>query len=183
MARKRPGVYPRHRKSAEQFRNRQIIMKQKLLLAATLGCLVLGSGCAHVKPWERGALAYYTMRGDRDPLGIALDAHFFSREAAPAGAALAAAAAAAIEEFVDGSFYETIHKFVLAGLLAASALAVRAQSPFTVSPLVQFTNGEALLRVTFGVPAKHVLYADKLILELAGGCLSSGVSPARTRRP
>lgn len=29
--------------------------------------LVLGTGCAAVKPWERGTLADYTMRADRDP--------------------------------------------------------------------------------------------------------------------
>jgi hypothetical protein len=61
-------------------------MKNKLLLALSLVGLVLGSGCAHVKPWERSALADYTMRGDRDPLGLALNEHiYFSREAAAGG--------------------------------------------------------------------------------------------------
>ena len=61
-------------------------MKKKILITVSLGCLVLGSGCAHVKPWERSALADYTMRGDRDPLSIALDEHiYFSREAASGG--------------------------------------------------------------------------------------------------
>jgi hypothetical protein len=61
-------------------------MKSKTLLAASLGCLLLGSGCVHVKPWERTVLADYTMRGDRDPLGIAIDEHlYFSREAASGG--------------------------------------------------------------------------------------------------
>jgi hypothetical protein len=61
-------------------------MKNKILLAASLAALVLGSGCVHVKPWERSALADYTMRGDRDPLGLALDEHmYFSREAASGG--------------------------------------------------------------------------------------------------
>jgi hypothetical protein len=61
-------------------------MKNKLfylLLAA--GALTL-SGCAQVKPWQRGRLAEYIMRGDRDPLGLAQDEHiYFSREAASGG--------------------------------------------------------------------------------------------------
>ena len=48
--------------------------------------LLLAGGCANVKPWQRGTLADYTMRADRDPLGIALDEHiYFSREAAYGG--------------------------------------------------------------------------------------------------
>ena len=54
-----------------------------LLLAAGLAAL---AGCTPVKPWQRGRLAGYTMRGDRDPLGLAQDEHiFFSREAASGG--------------------------------------------------------------------------------------------------
>lgn len=61
-------------------------MKNKILLTVTLGGLLLGGGCTTVKPWERSALADYTMRGDRDPLGIAMDEHiYFSREAAAGG--------------------------------------------------------------------------------------------------
>ncbi len=61
-------------------------MKSKILLIAALGILALESGCAHVKPWERHTLADYTMRGDRDPLGVALDEHiYFSREGASGG--------------------------------------------------------------------------------------------------
>ena len=61
-------------------------MKQKLLLAASAICLISCSGCVHVKPWERSTLADYTMRGDRDRLGIAQDEHtYFSREAASGG--------------------------------------------------------------------------------------------------
>lgn len=61
-------------------------MKNKLLLVTALAGLLLGSGCATVKPWERSTLADYTMRGDRDPLGVAMDEHiFFSREAASGG--------------------------------------------------------------------------------------------------
>jgi hypothetical protein len=59
-----------------------------LLLAAV--CLCAG-GCAgtpfvRVQPWERGTLADYTMRPDRDPLHTALAEHiYFSREAATGG--------------------------------------------------------------------------------------------------
>ena len=43
--------------------------------------LLAGSGCANVKPWQRGTLADYTMRADRDPLGKAQAEHiWFSRE-------------------------------------------------------------------------------------------------------
>lgn len=56
-----------------------------LVLASCLGASLL-SGCVHVKPWERSVLADYTMRGDRDGLGIAMDEHtYFSREAASGG--------------------------------------------------------------------------------------------------
>jgi len=61
-------------------------MKKRILLVALLGSIVIGSGCAHVKPWQRNTLADYTMRGDRDELGVAMDEHiFFSREAGGGG--------------------------------------------------------------------------------------------------
>ena len=61
-------------------------MKKFLLALACVAGLVFLSGCVHVKPWERGTLADYTMRGDRDPLGVAFDEHmYFSREAASGG--------------------------------------------------------------------------------------------------
>ncbi len=51
-----------------------------------LASLLLITGCSAVKPWERSALADYTMRADRDPLTIALGEHmWFSREAASGG--------------------------------------------------------------------------------------------------
>ena len=59
-----------------------------LLLA--LSFAVLG-GCAsarlaRVAPWERGTLADYTMRSDRDPLAATTSDHvYFSREAAAGG--------------------------------------------------------------------------------------------------
>jgi hypothetical protein len=60
-------------------------LKSLLWLSLALGGLAL-TGCVNVKPWERGTLADYTMRGDRDQLGAALDEHvFFSRETASGG--------------------------------------------------------------------------------------------------
>jgi hypothetical protein len=62
-------------------------MKNKalLLLAAVLS--LIGCGCANVKPWQRGTLADYTMRADRDPLRTAQAEHmWFSREEASGGA-------------------------------------------------------------------------------------------------
>lgn len=53
-----------------------------------LGILVpmLTGGCVNVKPWERGALADYTMRPDRDPIGVSQKQHmWFSREEANGG--------------------------------------------------------------------------------------------------
>jgi hypothetical protein len=49
--------------------------------------LALGStGCQNVEPWQRGTLADYTMRADRDPIGEAQREHiFFSREEASGG--------------------------------------------------------------------------------------------------
>ncbi len=62
-------------------------MKTKwILLLALVAGLPAVTGCQNVKPWQRGVLADYTMRADRDPLGLAQDEHiFFSREAAAGG--------------------------------------------------------------------------------------------------
>ncbi len=61
-------------------------MKKASLLIACCACLIWGSGCTHVKPWERNTLADYTMRSDRDPLTVVFDEHmWFSREAASGG--------------------------------------------------------------------------------------------------
>ena len=60
-------------------------MKIKIffLLASAL---LVGTGCANVKPWQRGTLADYTMQADRDPLGTAHAEHiWFSREEASGG--------------------------------------------------------------------------------------------------
>lgn len=54
-----------------------------LLLLTLLGA----SGCAHVKPWERGTLARDDMAWDPDPLETARRGHiYFSREASLDGA-------------------------------------------------------------------------------------------------
>jgi len=54
------------------------------LLAAGLSLAL--NGCTNVKPWQRGTLADYTMRPDRDPLGDGFAEHVhFTREAANGG--------------------------------------------------------------------------------------------------
>lgn len=56
-----------------------------LLTALALGLLAT-TGCQNVKPWQRGTLAEFIMRDDRDPLGVAQVEHiYFSREAASGG--------------------------------------------------------------------------------------------------
>jgi hypothetical protein len=52
--------------------------------ASMTGCST--TAAVRVRPWERGALADYTMNPDRDPLAAALGDHVnFSREAANGG--------------------------------------------------------------------------------------------------
>jgi hypothetical protein len=61
-------------------------MKTKLFLLLASSLLLLGNGCANVKPWQREHLADYTMRADRDPLYTAQAEHiWFSREEATGG--------------------------------------------------------------------------------------------------
>jgi hypothetical protein len=58
---------------------------QRIFLTA-IGLLVTTVGCENVKPWQREHLADYTMRADRDPLGVAQAEHiYFSREEASGG--------------------------------------------------------------------------------------------------
>jgi len=63
----------------------------RLVLPLVLAAAGLFSGCAssqlvRVQPWERAALADFTMRPDRDPLHTALAEHiYFSRESAAGG--------------------------------------------------------------------------------------------------
>lgn len=64
---------------------------RQLTLLALLAAAGFFSGCAStnlapVKPWQRAALADYTMRPDRDPLHTAMAEHvYFSRETATGG--------------------------------------------------------------------------------------------------
>lgn len=61
-------------------------MNYRLSLYLLLLMTVLASGCAVVQPWERGDLADYTMRPDRDPLSDMFAEHvYFTREAAAGG--------------------------------------------------------------------------------------------------
>jgi hypothetical protein len=59
------------------------------LLGALLAAAAGGCANAHllrVQPWQRGTLADYTMRSDRDPLATAAAEHiYFSRESATGG--------------------------------------------------------------------------------------------------
>ena len=62
-----------------------MIKTTQLLIASTVLCALL-TGCATVKPWQRGTLADPIMQADRDPMGQGLLDHvFFSREAASGG--------------------------------------------------------------------------------------------------
>lgn len=57
-------------------------MKVLLLILTCLGLCQ----CTEVLPWQRGKLADYGMRPDRDQLALALGEHvYFSREAASGG--------------------------------------------------------------------------------------------------
>lgn len=59
---------------------------RKLLIMTGCAAMLLQAGCTNVQPWERGRLADYTMKPDRDPLTEALSEHmWFSREAASGG--------------------------------------------------------------------------------------------------
>jgi len=62
-------------------------MKTKCLVVAwACVCAALTTGCQSVNPWQRGTLADYTMRADRDPIGDAQANHiWFSREMATGG--------------------------------------------------------------------------------------------------
>ena len=61
-------------------------MRHKAFLLLASAVLISVTGCANVKPWQREHLADYTMRADRDPLGVAQAEHiWFSREEASGG--------------------------------------------------------------------------------------------------
>jgi hypothetical protein len=63
------------------------MMKRKFLPLLLLGAVALVfSGCQNVQPWEKGLLADYTMRADRDSMHDAMSEHiYFSREASSGG--------------------------------------------------------------------------------------------------
>ncbi|MBK1880586.1 DUF4266 domain-containing protein [Pelagicoccus mobilis] len=59
--------------------------KTLMVVGVGLAALLL-SGCETVQPWEKGNLADYTMRDDRDELESVMTAHVtFSREASTGG--------------------------------------------------------------------------------------------------
>jgi hypothetical protein len=61
-------------------------MKNRCLVWICGLAVVSLTGCANVKPWERGRFADYTMRSDRDPLASSFAEHmWFSREASSGG--------------------------------------------------------------------------------------------------
>ena len=70
--------------------SRNVSRNRLLALLGLFLALALG-GCAtdkavRVQPWQRAALADYTMRPDRDALAAAMSEHvYFSREAATGG--------------------------------------------------------------------------------------------------
>ncbi len=59
----------------------------RILFLIAMGSLALaGAGCATVEPWDRGTMADYTMRADRDPLAETYYDHvYFTREGASGG--------------------------------------------------------------------------------------------------
>lgn len=74
--------------AAGPFTNHSKLVTSVLLLVATAS-LLLETGCAEVKPWERGALADYIMIPGRDPIGDMQKEHVFtSREEATGGHAV-----------------------------------------------------------------------------------------------
>ena len=60
--------------------------RPRFLIVGLLVAVSMGGGCSAVQPWERAALASYSMRADRDPLAMAMTEHInFSREASTGG--------------------------------------------------------------------------------------------------
>jgi hypothetical protein len=57
-----------------------------LQLTLLIAVAAFATGCASVKPWEKGRLASYAMRPDRDPLTASISEHvWFTREAFSGG--------------------------------------------------------------------------------------------------
>jgi len=60
-----------------------------ICLSFLLVAMLISTGCSSVKPWEKGYLADYTMKNDRDVLEVVFTEHmWFSREAASGGASI-----------------------------------------------------------------------------------------------
>lgn len=61
-------------------------MKQRIIIAVIVASSALLCGCETVQPWQKGKLADYSMRDDRDPLSGIMESHiYFSREASSGG--------------------------------------------------------------------------------------------------
>jgi hypothetical protein len=61
-------------------------MKTSFIICLAAALIPGVTGCQNVKPWQRGTLADYAMRADRDSMGDAQKEHiFFSREEASGG--------------------------------------------------------------------------------------------------
>ncbi len=57
-----------------------------LFVLSLVAAALAGTGCTTVQPWERGRLAEYSMRADRDPFDDSMQEHvYFTREAAAGG--------------------------------------------------------------------------------------------------
>lgn len=62
------------------------LMLTRLIWLLLLALAVLSPGCTVVQPWQRGELADYTMRPDRDPLSDLFEEHvYYTREGAAGG--------------------------------------------------------------------------------------------------
>lgn len=65
---------------------KQAAVRRAFCAGAALLSAFLAGGCTTVQPWQRGNLADYTMRADRDALHTAMSEHvYFSREASSGG--------------------------------------------------------------------------------------------------
>ena len=65
------------------------MMSNYICLSFLLVAVLFSTGCNSVKPWEKGYLADYTMKTDRDVLEVVFTEHmWFSREAASGGASI-----------------------------------------------------------------------------------------------
>jgi len=61
-------------------------MKTVIRISEFLVFSMLFWGCDTVEPWEKGALAQYTMLADRDPLDPTMAEHiYYTREASHGG--------------------------------------------------------------------------------------------------